>query len=268
MDPISEPPKPPAWTLPVTRDVVQARIRASINQQKIDDAAGHRLVAALSDAAADALAADPQSEGVQLWHLPKQFPKPERCPFTGQYRPGVSGCPDGGGLFAKTPEELWMKCVRYFEWASGNPLIEAKHHAYEGEADLADVPHVRLFTKTALYAFIDLSKTAWLNWGNKESNQYRPDLVPVMELVDQIIWDQKFTNAAAGLAHAGLVIADLNKMKVGDTTMASVAVDEVQISFVSASEKAILYHPDDLHLEGPLFTQSQLEAGVKWSAPT
>lgn len=163
-----------------------------------------------------------------------------------------------------TPEELWEDAKSYFEWATKNKLTEVKHFTHEGEAGLANVPKPRVFTKAGLYIHIGISRASWSYWKNPNSPTYRPDLVPAMELIDQVIWEQKFTHAAVGIFDSKLIVRDLglaNALEVNQNTQ-----QPVQLEIVNNHETAQLYHPDDEECIGPLYTKQQLEAGVPWTA--
>lgn len=106
----------------------------------------------------------------------------------------------------KTPEELYRRCVAYFEWVEDNPLYEAKLVSYKGHAKLFRVPKARVMSLKAMCSFIGISDETWRNWVRIK---LREDLMPVIEWAEGVIYQQKFEGAAAELFNTGLIIRDL-----------------------------------------------------------
>ena len=100
-------------------------------------------------------------------------------------------------------EMLWEACTDYFKWVEANPLKEAKPFAYEGEVTLSDVPKMRAMTLSGLSTFIDIDLRTWCEWRSHK------DFSPVVTRVEQIIRDQKFAGAAAGMLNALIIARDL-----------------------------------------------------------
>lgn len=121
-------------------------------------------------------------KGNQFWKL---GPQPGRTPkFT-------------------TPEELWAKCVEYFEWVEENPLVEEKLFSYQGEIHKGSVNKMRAMTLAGLCLTLGIRKDTW--------NEYRQrqELTDVCDRVDEIIREQKFTGAAADLLNSSIIARDL-----------------------------------------------------------
>lgn len=104
------------------------------------------------------------------------------------------------------PEELWELCSGYFQWVHDNPLYEARSHATREGIILASSPKMRAMTIIGLCVYLGISRTTWETWRKPEVN---PDLSPVCQLVEYVIWEQKFTGAAANLLNAQLIARDL-----------------------------------------------------------
>lgn len=92
-----------------------------------------------------------------------------------------------------TPDQLWAVCCDYFEWAEENPLYESRLVTYRGEPQIVQVPKHRPFTLVELLRFVGISYSAWLYYSRKK------DFMLVSEHVKNVIVDQQFTLAAAGL---------------------------------------------------------------------
>jgi len=100
-------------------------------------------------------------------------------------------------------DDLWKACSEYFDWVDQNPLYESQAFAYQGAVKLETVPKMRAMTVAGLCVFLDINRTTWEAYRTKE------DLRPVTTRVDEIIRDQKFAGAAAGLLNANIIARDL-----------------------------------------------------------
>lgn len=102
------------------------------------------------------------------------------------------------------PESLWAACVEYFEWVEKNPLQEAKPFAYEGKVTIAKLPKMRAMTIRGLCLFLDVTEHTWRNWRDQ-----RPDLQPVLTRAEDVIYEQKFSGAAAEMLNPNIIARDL-----------------------------------------------------------
>lgn len=102
-----------------------------------------------------------------------------------------------------SPEEMWSRAVEYFEWCRSNQLIEAKVFSFQGEIIPADVGHMRAMTQQGLCCFLNISVSTWHNYKDK------PDYLEVTGQIEEIMYEQKFTGAAAGLLSANIIARDL-----------------------------------------------------------
>lgn len=103
----------------------------------------------------------------------------------------------------ETDEALWSACCEYFEWVENNPLWEIRTFAYQGAVTQEHVPKMRAMTLVGLCLFLDISDEAWRGFRN------RNDLVGITQIVEKIIYEQKFTGAAADLFNANIIARDL-----------------------------------------------------------
>lgn len=102
------------------------------------------------------------------------------------------------------PDQLWAACCEYFEWCENNPLQEDKLITFQGGATHEPVAKMRAMTITGLCVFLDVSRSTWDEWRGS-----RPDLSDVITRVEDIIFEQKFTGAAADLLNANIIARDL-----------------------------------------------------------
>lgn len=109
----------------------------------------------------------------------------------------------GRDLIFKDPETLWAACVEYFEWVEENPLHEAQAFAYQGCVTIESLPKMRAMTIAGLCIFLDINQSTWFDYAKRE------DFSEVTTRAEEIIRDQKFSGAAAGLLNANIIARDL-----------------------------------------------------------
>ena len=125
------------------------------------------------------------------------------------------------------PEALWAACCEYFEWNEDNPLCEAKAFSYEGKVTLAELPKMRAMTIGGLCIFLDIDETTWRDWKDT-----RPDLSPIVTRAEAIIYQQKFTGAAADLLNPNIIARDLglaDKRELSGGVTLNVTQDDAEL---------------------------------------
>lgn len=103
----------------------------------------------------------------------------------------------------ETPEELLAAACQYFDWATDNPLLTEKLFAFQGRVTSATERRARIFTFKALCVFLGIQNSTYLNY------RKHPKLAPATEVIDDIIWTQKFEGAAADVFNPIIVSRDL-----------------------------------------------------------
>lgn len=103
----------------------------------------------------------------------------------------------------ETPEQLWSACCEYFEWVEEHPLWEMKAFAFQGVVTQEPVAKMRAMTLTGLTLFLDITLETWRMY------RARNDLSEVTTRAEQVIYDQKFSGAAADLLNANIIARDL-----------------------------------------------------------
>ncbi|MZR29660.1 terminase small subunit [Sneathiella litorea] len=104
-----------------------------------------------------------------------------------------------------TPEKLESACEEYFDFAESNPLISAKPHVIDGEIVYSQTPILRAMTIKHLCRFLGISHQTWLNYKNHQNKGF----LVVITRVENIIYCQKFSGAAANLLNANIIARDL-----------------------------------------------------------
>lgn len=129
-------------------------------------------------------------------------------------------------LFA-SPELLWEACEQYFRWCVNNPLMEMEqiknpprpYKDTESEwvkpSQFVELPKMRAFTIQGLCRFLD-SNTQWFNQfedslkaEEKQNDPLTKDFSVICMRVREIIYEQKFTGAAAGFLNPMIIARDL-----------------------------------------------------------
>lgn len=121
-------------------------------------------------------------EGNQLWKLRKSHGRPKKF---------------------KTPGALWNKATKYFDWCEANPLYEEVLVTNRGDYQRVKVARMRPMTIRGLCLHLGTTHKTW--------NDYRkdPEYADVCDSIDSVIYEQKFTGAAANLLNPSIIARDL-----------------------------------------------------------
>lgn len=101
------------------------------------------------------------------------------------------------------PEILWEACCEYFDWVEKHPLWETKAFSFQGTVTKARLPKMRAMTISGLCIFLDIADSTW--------DQYRAkkDFSGIITRVEKLIYEQKFSGAAADLLNANIIAREL-----------------------------------------------------------
>lgn len=102
------------------------------------------------------------------------------------------------------PEAIWLGAVKYFEWAIKNPIKEKKIFCSFGEITKGVLEKERTFTYAGLCAVLGICTNTWDAY--KESDL----LKDVCQEVADIMYEQKFSGASAGVFNSSIIARDLN----------------------------------------------------------
>ncbi|EDZ6277983.1 DNA-packaging protein [Salmonella enterica] len=103
----------------------------------------------------------------------------------------------------ESPEALWAACCEYFEWVDANPLYEVKAFAFQGVVTQESLPKIRAMTISGLCIFLDITRQTWGTFRAMEG------FSDITTRAEEIIYDQKFSGAAADLLNANIIARDL-----------------------------------------------------------
>jgi hypothetical protein len=102
-----------------------------------------------------------------------------------------------------SPDELWSACAEYFDWIEDNPLYETKAFAFQGVVTQEAIPKMRAMTIIGLCLFLDIDRSTWYALKAKEG------FSDIMTRAEEVIYNQKFSGAAADLLNANIIARDL-----------------------------------------------------------
>lgn len=113
------------------------------------------------------------------------------------------------------PVKLWEECILYFQWCEDNPLMASEVIKFQGVGSITEVPKMRAMTIQGLCFYLKISFDTWQNYKKQK------DLLEVIHEAEQVIYDQKFSGAAADLLNANIIARDLGLVdkKDVDTTL-------------------------------------------------
>lgn len=105
-----------------------------------------------------------------------------------------------------TPEELLAAACAYFDWAAEQSLNEDQSQFWTKTGTFVrnHKAHARAFTIEGLCLHAGIRR-AWFYEVVKTS----PEFADTVEWIRSVIWEQKFTLAAAGLLNPGLIAREL-----------------------------------------------------------
>lgn len=111
--------------------------------------------------------------------------------------------PGGRPKKFETPEELRGECMAYFQWLDDNPLIEEKAFSAPDGIRYARLARMRAATLGGLCLYLGVSRATWGAYRQRE------EFLTVCEAVEEMLTEQKFTGASAGLLNAAIIARDL-----------------------------------------------------------
>ena len=119
----------------------------------------------------------------------------------------------------ETPEQLWVAACEYFQWVENNPLLEEKIFHAQGIITKDTVTKMRAMTISGLCIFLDIDRTTWENYRNNQ------DFFRITKEVEEIIYNQKFTGAAADLLNSNIIARELG---LADKQQAEIKITDVK----------------------------------------
>lgn len=154
-----------------------------------------------------------------------------------QSRKGIGGAPRK----VNSPDELWERACDYFKWNEENPLIEYKSMSYQGVTKIEKLPVMRAMSIRALCTNIGIGRQTWYDLKKNEEFSY------IIEAIENIIFNQQYEGAAAGLLKENIVARSLGLSDKAEQTTIESNTDEqkaLQRARIKFSKKEVerLWH--------------------------
>ncbi len=132
----------------------------------------------------------------------------------------------------ESPDQLWDAAVEYFNWVEENPLWSSKTVQFQGAP--VDLPEakMRAMTTQGLCIFLDIDYQSWLNYKNKK------DFFEVASRIEAIIYQQKFSGAAAELLNPNIIARDLGLAEKKETKT-TIALEDLPDAEIEARIQAL-----------------------------
>jgi len=124
-----------------------------------------------------------------------------------------------------SPEDFFAEARKYFEWCDDNPLKEEQVWQFKGGIVRADKAKVRPYTKKGLAIFLHIPSGRLASYSARGEGWS-----DTVEMIDEIIYTQKFENAAAGLLQSTFIARDLGLAEKQEVTGANGGPIELGIS--------------------------------------
>lgn len=101
--------------------------------------------------------------------------------------------------------EFKKAASEYFRWVDDHPLQEEQVFQHKGCIVRADKAKMRSFTKQGLASYLGIPVSRLESYKQRKDPEWRE----AMELIEQVIYEQKFSGAAAGLLNSSIIGRDL-----------------------------------------------------------
>jgi hypothetical protein len=142
-----------------------------------------------------------------------------------------SGC----GFKYSDVQEFKDACFEYFEHCESNPIKEQVVNFYQGEPFTTYLEHQRVKTIGGLCVFLGIAHRTWVEWRNVRKDDEK--FMEVFLMVEEIIREDKFTGAVAGIYSTNIIARDLG---LADKTMqelsGSVAIERIERVIIKPNE--------------------------------
>jgi hypothetical protein len=112
----------------------------------------------------------------------------------------------GRDALFSSPESMWEAACEYFEWCEENPLIEIDFAGKD--AIKVEKPKMRPFTMQGLCRYLDCN-TEYFRQFKSKLDEDPQGFSRVITRIEETIYEQKFTGAAAGFLNANIISRDL-----------------------------------------------------------
>lgn len=125
----------------------------------------------------------------------------------------------------ETPELLWEAACEYFNWCQNNPLQEQKAFAFQGVITKTSLTKMRAMTMSQLCFYLNCNEAYFRNF-KLQLPEGETGFNAVIRDIEQVVYNQKFQGAAAGLLDANIIARDLGLKDKSETELSgSISTD-------------------------------------------
>lgn len=132
-----------------------------------------------------------------------------------------------------TPELMWQAACEYFQWCEDNPLIETKAMSVSNgmqagsEIQMVELPLKRPYTLQGLCRYLGCNTAYFRNFKNQERAK-KEDFSSVITLIEETVYEQKFSGAATGFFNANIISRDLGLKETTQTDINVQAIPKIE----------------------------------------
>jgi len=114
-----------------------------------------------------------------------------------------------------SPNEMKERAFEYFEWLDKHSLKESKAFSSQGEVIYGEISKMRPATQQGLCVFLNIGVSTWHDYKKK------PEYSEVINAIESVMYEQKFSGAAAGFLNANIIARDLGLKDTSDIDITS-----------------------------------------------
>lgn len=133
----------------------------------------------------------------------------------------------------ETADLLWEAACEYFEWCENNPLMEVDFRGKD--ANEVEIPKMRAFTWQGLCLYLDCNTQYFSQFKETEAGKQK-DFSLVITRIEQTIYNQKFSGAAAGFLNPNIIARDLGLTDKKE--LDHKGIPETQVTYLVAPKDA------------------------------
>jgi len=119
-----------------------------------------------------------------------------------------------------SPELFLEESLKYFQWCIDNPFIEVDFRGKDAKE--VYIPKMRPFTWDGLELFLGVESLR-----EYKTNPDYKEFSQVIARIGKIIYDQKFSGAAAGFLNPNIIARDLGLKEQSDVTSGGEKINQV-----------------------------------------
>lgn len=141
----------------------------------------------------------------------------------------------------ETPALLWEAACEYFEWCDNNPFYEAEQIKQVGKGyideqsgqyvepnRIVELPKMRPYTIQGLCLYLDCNTKYFNDFEDalkQKDDQQSKDFSEIVTRIRDVIYNQKFSGAAAGFLNANIIARDLGLADKKEIDQKTIVVD-------------------------------------------